>query len=67
MNIDRAVMAFVGIMVLLSLALAQVHHTAWLFVTALLGAHLFQMAFTGFCPMAKLLKKIGIKSGQTFQ
>ncbi len=30
MNIDRAVLAFAGMMVLVSLLLSQIHHAYWL-------------------------------------
>jgi hypothetical protein len=66
MSIDRAVLAFAGTMVLLSLALSQLHHPAWLWLTAFVGANLLQSAFTGFCPMAKILKAAGMRPGEAF-
>jgi hypothetical protein len=67
MSIDRIVLAFAGTMILLSLILSQVHSVYWLFFTAFVGANLLQSAFTGFCPLAIILKKIGIRSGVAFQ
>lgn len=67
MSIDRIVMAFAGAMILLSVILAVVHSTNWLFFTAFVGANLFQAAFTGFCPLAIILKKMGVKSGLAFR
>jgi len=67
MNIDRFVMAFAGAMVLLSLALAQVHSVYWLWFTAFVGVNVLQSAFTGFCPLATILKKTGMKPGQAFK
>ena len=67
MSVDRAVMAFAGIMILLSLALAQIHHPYWLWFTAFVGLNLFQAAFTGFCPAAMLFKRLGIRPGLAFQ
>lgn len=67
MSIDRTVMAFAGVMILVSLLLSQVHSPYWLFLTAFVGANLFQAAFTGFCPLAIILKKIGIKPGVAFR
>ncbi len=67
MSIDRMVMAFAGGMILLSLLLSIVHHPYWLFLTAFVGVNLFQAAFTGFCPLAIILKKIGLKSGVAFE
>ncbi len=66
MSIDRFVMAFAGSMVLISLFLSLVHSQYWLFLTAFVGANLFQAAFTGFCPLAVILKKIGVRPGQAF-
>jgi len=66
MTIDRLVMMFAGIMILVSLALSQLHHPYWLFLTAFVGANLLQASFTGFCPLAKILKAMGSKPGQAF-
>lgn len=66
MSIDRFVMAFAGSMVLISLFLSLVHSQYWLFLTAFVGANLLQAAFTGFCPLAIILKKVGIRPGQAF-
>ena len=66
MNIDRGVLAFSGAMVLLSLGLAHFHHPYWLWFTALVGANLLQASFTGFCPLAKVLKTLGVRPGQAF-
>jgi hypothetical protein len=66
MSIDRIVMMFAGAMILVSLVLSQMHHQYWLFFTAFVGANLFQAAFTGFCPLAKILKAFGSKPGQAF-
>lgn len=67
MSIDRFVMAFAGAMILISVILSVVHSTYWLFFTAFVGANLFQAAFTGFCPLAIILKKFGVKAGAAFQ
>ena len=63
MNVDRAVLALAGSMVLLSLALAWFAGPYWLLLTAFVGANLFQAAFTGFCPAAVIFRKLGLKSG----
>ena len=67
MTIDRLVLAFAGSFVLISLVLSQVHHPYWLWFTAFVGANLLQSAFTGFCPLAKILKAVGIKPGEAFK
>jgi len=66
MNIDRFIFAFAGIAILLSLLLAHFHSAYWLWFSALVGANLLQSAFTGFCPIAKILKKVGFKTGNAF-
>lgn len=66
MSIDRIVMAFAGSVILLSLLLAVKHDINWLWFTAFVGANLLQSAFTGFCPLAVILKKMGTKSGAAF-
>ena len=66
MSIDRAVMAFAGMMILASLTLNYLHHPYWLALTAFVGLNLFQASFTGFCPLALILKKLGLKSGPAF-
>lgn len=66
MTIDRAVFAIAGLFMLLSLMLAHFHSENWLWFTAFVGANLLQSAFTGFCPMAMILKKLGLKSGCAF-
>ncbi|MBR9986752.1 MAG: DUF2892 domain-containing protein [Desulfosarcina sp.] len=38
----------------------------WLWFTAFVGANLLQSSFTGFCPLAKILKPLGIKPGSAF-
>ncbi|MBE0469301.1 MAG: DUF2892 domain-containing protein [Methyloprofundus sp.] len=66
MSIDRIVFAVAGAFILMSLALSQYHSINWLWFTAFVGANLFQSAFTGFCPMAIVLKKLGVKPGCAF-
>jgi hypothetical protein len=66
MTIDRAVMAFAGFMILLSLTLSQLHSSYWLLLTAFVGIQLIQSAFTGFCPPAKLFKRLGLPPGAAF-
>jgi hypothetical protein len=66
MNIDRLVFAFAGLMILVSVALSQLHSVYWLFLTAFVGLNMFQAAFTGFCPLAKILAKVGQKPGPAF-
>lgn len=66
MSIDRFVMAFAGTMVLASLLLGIVVSPYWFWLTAFVGANLLQSAFTGFCPLALILRKLGVQSGAAF-
>lgn len=66
MSIDRAVMAIAGAVVLLGLALGIWVHTGWFWLTAFVGANLLQASFTGFCPLAMMLRKLGLKPGAAF-
>ena len=66
MSVDRLVLAFAGTFILLSLALSQYHHVNWLWFTAFVGANLLQSAFTGFCPLAMILKRLGARPGSAF-
>ncbi|CAB1062474.1 Uncharacterized membrane protein RSP_0589 [Olavius sp. associated proteobacterium Delta 1] len=66
MNIDRLVFAVAGSFILLSVILSQIHSPYWLYFTAFVGANLLQSSITGFCPMAVVLKKVGVQSGHAF-
>jgi hypothetical protein len=72
MSVDRIVLAFAGFMILLTLGLGVpaspiFHHVYWLWFTAFVGLNLLQSAFTGFCPLAIIVKKLGAKPGCAFQ
>lgn len=67
MNVDRAVFAFAGVMVLLSLALAHFVSPLWLWFTGFVGLNLLQSSITGFCPAAIVFRKLGIASGCAFK
>jgi hypothetical protein len=66
MSIDRFVLAFAGLMILLSLLLGIFVSPYWFWFTAFVGANLFQSAFTGFCPLALILKRMGVRPGAAF-
>ncbi|MDE2465954.1 MAG: DUF2892 domain-containing protein [Alphaproteobacteria bacterium] len=67
MNIDRAVLAFAGIVVLISILLVQLFSTWWLLLTAFAGLNMLQAAFTRFCPAAIIFRKLGLKVGAAFE
>jgi hypothetical protein len=66
MNIDRAVMAFAGTVVLISLALGLWVSPYWFYLTGFVGLNLLQASFTGFCPLALILRKLGLQAGKAF-
>jgi len=66
MNIDEFIFAFAGFVILASLALGLWHNQYWFILTSFVGINMLQAAFTGFCPLARLLKKLGIKQGKAF-
>ena len=67
MVIDRIVFAFAGSVVLISVLLSLVHSGYWLFLTVFVGANMLQAAFTGICPLAMVLKKMGFQPGEAFK
>ena len=67
MNLDRAVMMFAGLMVLLSLALTHWAHPGWVWLTVFVGLNLLQASITGFCPAAILFRRLGVRPGTTFR
>jgi hypothetical protein len=66
MNTNQMIRIFAGAFVMLSLALGvpgsplfASAHALWF--TLFVGANLFQSAFTGFCPLEKILLKLGVR------
>jgi hypothetical protein len=66
MKIDQWVLVVAGSMAILSAILAWLVSPVWLLLTAFVGINLIQSAFTGFCPLALILKKVGVTPGQAF-
>ena len=62
MSIESQIRAFAGTFILLSLVLSHYHSQNWLFFTAFVGANLLQSAFTRFCPLEIILRKIQKKA-----
>lgn len=62
MTIERYLRGIAGSFILVSLLLARYHSPYWLFLTAFVGLNLLQSAFTNWCPMMTILKKLGVKS-----
>ena len=62
MPLEKTIEAFAGFMVLLSVLLTWFVHPYFVWLTVFVGANLFQQAFTGFCPVAILFRRLGIRS-----
>jgi hypothetical protein len=67
MTVDKAVLAFAGMMVLVSIALAYFVSPWWFLLTAFVGLNMLQASFTGFCPAAIAFKRMGIPAGEAFK
>jgi hypothetical protein len=67
MNIDRAVLAFAGLVVLAGLLLGWFASPWWLLLSAFAGLNMFQAAFTGFCPAAIVFRRLGLRPGEAFR
>ena len=71
MEVNRIVSVFAGFMVMLSLGLAHwmgqvdLTHASWLWLTLFVGLNVFQMGFTGFCPLSSILRLMGVKDGKS--
>jgi hypothetical protein len=61
MTLERALRALAGLVVLTSLALAHWVSHYWLLLTAFAGLNLLQSAFTNWCPVMPILRKLGFK------
>lgn len=66
MTLDRSVLAFAGLMTLLSVALTLFVSPHFVWFTAFIGINLLQSSVTGFCPAASVFRKLGIKPGCAF-
>jgi hypothetical protein len=66
MSIERIVFAVAGAFVLVSVILAVTVSQWWLLFTGFVGLNLLQSAFTGFCPLAQILKRLGKEPGTAF-
>ena len=66
MNVDKAVLMFAGIVVLLGLALGYAVSPYWYLLAAFAGLNMIQASITGFCPAAIIFKKLGLVDGCAF-
>jgi hypothetical protein len=67
MSLDRAVLLFAGVMVLLSVLLTAYVSPLFVWFTVFVGANLIQSSFTGFCPAAMVFRAVGVKKGCAFE
>jgi hypothetical protein len=63
MTTERLVRIFAGAFVLASLALGIWVDQNWFWLTAFVGANLFQSGFTRLCPLESILRKLGVRTG----
>lgn len=61
MTVNRYLRLIAGSFILLSVLLAYLHSPGWLLFTAFVGANLVQSAFTDWCPMITLLRRLGVE------
>jgi hypothetical protein len=61
MTVDRALRLIAGAFVVMSVVLGVFVHTGFLWFTAFVGVNLFQSAFTNWCPMMTVLRKVGLR------
>lgn len=67
MNLDRAVLAFAGLVVVASAILSVTVSPWWIALTIFAGLNLFQASITGFCPAAMVFRAFGVRSGSAFR
>lgn len=71
MTINRAIRVLTGVMILLSLGLAQAFgqidlgRPSWLWFTVFIGLNSLQSGLTGFCPPEALFRRLGLKASDT--
>jgi hypothetical protein len=51
-----------GALILVSLALSHYVDPRWSYFTIFIGLNLLQSAFSNWCPMITILKKLGVRS-----
>jgi len=58
MTVEKALTAFAGTMVLISVLLTLMVHEGFVWFTVFIGANLLQQSFTGFCPASYIMKRV---------
>ena len=67
MNIDRFVFSFAGTLILVGVAFGFWVNPWWLALPGFVGLNMLQASFTRFCPLAIVLKRLGVQSGCAFK
>lgn len=57
---EKVIFLVAGTLVLTGLALGYFVAPAWLLLSAFVGLNMLQASFTGFCPLARILRAVGI-------
>lgn len=65
MTVERYLRLAAGFFVLVSLALGYWVDERWYLFTAFVGLNLFQSAFTNWCPLMTILRKLGVRSAES--
>lgn len=61
MDVNRYLRLIAGSVIILSIVLSQLHSPNWIYFTAFVGLNLLQSAFTNWCPMMTILRKMGVQ------
>lgn len=64
MTVNSIVHFVAGSMVMIGIALAHFVHPNWIWLAAFVGFNLAQSGITNLCPLALILKKLGVKEGE---
>jgi Protein of unknown function (DUF2892) len=67
MSLDKAVLRFAGVMVLLSVVLTAYVSPLFVWLTVFIGLNILQSSVTGFCPVAMAFRAMGVKKGCAFE
>ncbi|HXG91801.1 MAG TPA: DUF2892 domain-containing protein [Blastocatellia bacterium] len=65
MNVERYLRLIAGIFVLMSVLLGYYVSPYWFLLTGFVALNLIQSAFTNWCPMMTILRKLGAKDEAT--
>jgi hypothetical protein len=67
MNVDRAIFALAGTLTIVSVLLAVLLSPWWLLLAFFVGLNQLQASFTGLCPAASVLRRLGVQAGCAFR